>query len=92
VEAGIARGDLRADTDIEMAVFMLDALMDRFLQAYCVPFLDAGAGIYEAPRDELERKVDEFIKLLGMGMGASLSVETGPGESAGQKYVRTTVF
>jgi len=92
VEAGIARGDIRADTDIEMAVFMLDALMDRFLQAYCVPFLDAGAGIYEAPRDELERKVDEFIKLLGMGMGASLSVETGPGESAGQKYVRTTVF
>ena len=32
-----------------MAVFMLDALMDRFLQAYCVPFLDAGAGIYQAP-------------------------------------------
>ena len=43
-------------------------------------------------RDELERKVDEFIKLLRIGMGASLSVETGPGESAGQKYVRTTVF
>jgi len=92
VEAGIARGEIRADTNIEMAVFMLDALMDRFLQAYCVPFLDAGAGIYEAPRDELSRKVDEFIKLLRIGMGASQSVETGSGESAGQKYVRTTVF
>ncbi len=54
-----------------MAVFMLDALMDRFLQAYCVPFLDAGASIYQAPADELERKVDEFIKLLRIGMGAS---------------------
>jgi hypothetical protein len=92
VEAGIARGDIRADTDIEMAVFMLDALMDRFLQAYCVPFLDAGAGIYEAPRDELERKVDKFIKLLRIGMGASRSIEIGSGESAGQTYVRATVF
>jgi len=44
--------------------------MDRFLQAYCVPFLDAGARIYQAPRDELERKTDEFIKLLRIGMGA----------------------
>ncbi len=49
VEAGIAGGELRADTNIEMAVFMLDALLDRFLQAYCVPFLDAGASIYQAP-------------------------------------------
>jgi AcrR family transcriptional regulator len=71
VDAGIARGDLRPDTDVEMAVFMLDALMDRFLQAYCVPFLDAGAHIYQTPWDELERKVDEFIKLLWIGMGAS---------------------
>jgi AcrR family transcriptional regulator len=75
VEAGIARGDLRAETDIEMAVFMLDALMDRFLQAYCVPFLDAGARIYQAPLDELERKADEFIELLRIGMGASPKVE-----------------
>jgi AcrR family transcriptional regulator len=75
VEAGIARGDLRPETDVEMAVFMLDALMDRFLQAYCVPFLDAGARIYEAPPDEVARKADEFIKLLKMGMGASPNVD-----------------
>lgn len=90
VEAGIQTGDLRADTDIEMAVFMLDALMDRFLQAYCVPFLDAGASIYKAPALELEQKVDEFIKLLRIGMGVQLSV--GSDESAGQKYVRTTIL
>lgn len=87
VEAGISRGDLRADIDVETAVFMLDALMDRFLQAYCVPFLDAGTHIYQAPRDELERKVDEFIKLLWIGMGAT----AGPGESTGQKYVGLSV-
>jgi AcrR family transcriptional regulator len=92
VEAGIARGDIRPGIDVEMAVFMLDALMDRFLQAHCVPFLDAGAGIFKAPSDELERKIDEFIKLLRIGMGASRSVETSPGESAGQEHVRITVL
>ncbi len=87
VEAGIERGDLRADTDIEMTLFMLDALMDRFLQAYCVPFLDAGASIYQAPAGELERKVDEFIKLLRYGMGAPQGAR-----SEGREYVRTTVL
>lgn len=70
VEAGIARGELRPDTNVDMAVFMLDALMDRFLQAYCVPFLDAGARIYQASASDLENKVDEFIQLLRLGMGA----------------------
>ncbi len=74
VEAGIARGDLRQGIEVEMAVFMLDALMDRFLQAYCVPFLDAGARIYQASEADLERKVDEFIKILRLGMGAEVSV------------------
>ncbi len=80
VEAGIASGDLLADTDIEMSVFMLDALMDRFLQAYCVSFLDAGASIYKAPEGELEKKVDQFIKLLRYGMGGPKSAEFGEGE------------
>ncbi len=85
VEAGIAGGDLRADTNIEMTVFMLDALIDRFLQAYCVSFLDAGARIYRAPVEQLERKVDEFIKLLRVGMGSC-------SRGSAEEYVRTTVF
>jgi TetR/AcrR family transcriptional regulator len=83
VEAGVSRGDLRPDLDIDMAVFMLDALMDRFLQAYCVPFLDAGAHIYRAADSDLERKVDEFVNLLHLGMGAEKdSSTTHPGQSA----------
>ncbi len=69
VEAGVARGELRPDMDVDMTVFMLDALMDRFLQAYCVPFLDAGAGIYQAQEAQLERQVDEFIRMLRLGIG-----------------------
>jgi TetR/AcrR family transcriptional regulator len=41
VENGKAKGDLRPDLDVDMTVFFLDALMDRFLQAYCVSFLSA---------------------------------------------------
>lgn len=70
VEAGIAAGDLRQDLDVGMTVFFLDALMDRFLQAYCVSFLDAGAGLYKASEEEIERKVAEFIRLLKAGLGS----------------------
>ncbi|MEN6438094.1 MAG: TetR/AcrR family transcriptional regulator [Syntrophobacter sp.] len=69
VRAGIARGDLRPDLDTEMTVFLLDALMDRFLQAYCVPFLDAGAHIYQAEDADLERRAAQFVDMLRSGMG-----------------------
>lgn len=80
VEAGVDRGDLRPDLDVDMTVFFLDALMDRFLQAFCVPFLDAGAGLYQAPLPEIERKVAEFIRLLEEGLGCKQS----SGSSAGK--------
>ncbi|MCK8603233.1 TetR/AcrR family transcriptional regulator [Desulfoferrobacter suflitae] len=73
VEKGIADGELRSDLDVNMTVFFLDALMDRFLQAYCVSFLDAGAGIYGASESDLERYVDEFIGLIRTGMSAAVS-------------------
>lgn len=69
VEKGIAAGELRPDLDIDTTVFFLDAIMDRFLQAYCVSFLDAGVGLYRASPGEMEQKVDEFIRLLRQGMG-----------------------
>jgi AcrR family transcriptional regulator len=69
VETGVERGDLRQDIDLDMTVFMLDALMDRFLQAYSVSFLDAGTGLYKASEAEISRKVDELITLLRLGLG-----------------------
>jgi len=69
VQRGLDRGELRQDLDPDMTVFFLDALMDRFLQAYCVSFLDAGAGLYQAPPDQLDKKVKEFIRLLREGIG-----------------------
>lgn len=68
VEKGIADGDLREDLDVDMAVFFLDALMDRFLQAYCVSFLDAGLGLYDASNAAIQRHVDAFIEIVRQGM------------------------
>lgn len=71
VESGIARGDLRPDLDIKATVFFLDALMDRFMQAHCVSFLDAGSELYQAPGDVVDRRIDELIQLLRFGMDAA---------------------
>jgi TetR/AcrR family transcriptional regulator len=68
VEKGIADGDLRPDLNVNMTVFFLDALMDRFLQAYCVSFLDAGAGIYNASESDIEQYLEAFIELIRKGM------------------------
>jgi TetR/AcrR family transcriptional regulator len=70
VEAGIARGELRPDLDVATAVFFLDALLDRFLQAYCVSFLDAGAGLYQASSADLELRARECMRLLRHGLAA----------------------
>jgi TetR/AcrR family transcriptional regulator len=75
VQEGIARGDLRPDLDVDMTVFLLDAFMDRFLQAYCVSFLDAGAHLYNAPAEEINRKVDEFMRLLGQGISCGAKAD-----------------
>ncbi len=82
VEAGVAKGELRRDVDVNTTVFMLDALMDRFLQAYSVSFLDAGAGLYRAPEAEVERRARELVDLLRRGLGqcaaGELEEQSGP--------------
>jgi AcrR family transcriptional regulator len=69
VEEGVRRGELHQDLDVEMTVFLLDALMDRFLQAYCISFMDAGAGMYQASDEALSRKVDALMTMLRDGLG-----------------------
>jgi len=76
VEKGIADGDLRPDLNVNMAVFFLDALMDRFLQAYCVSFLDAGLGLYDASNAEIQQHLDAFIEIVRKGMSTQLTDST----------------
>lgn len=62
------RGEIRKDMDLTSAAFVLDAVMDRFLQAYSVSFLDSGAKIYRMEREQIERRVDEIVEILRTGI------------------------
>ncbi len=67
LETAKARGELRDGLDLDMACFMLDAVMDRFLQAQTVPHLDAGLGLYHCTVDRAEEWVRELILMLRAG-------------------------
>ncbi len=63
------RGELRNDIDLDKANFVLDAVMDRFLQARTIRHLDAGIGIYKADDETTEHWISEIIDIMRFGMG-----------------------
>jgi len=66
---GREKGEIRADVDLETMAFLLDAVMDRFLQAYAIPYLDSGLNLNRMKRPEIERHVDEIVELISKGIG-----------------------
>lgn len=70
LETARQRSEIRADVNIEQAAFMIDAIMDRFLQARTIVHLDAGVGIYHADSPEIEQRVSELIEMIRIGMGS----------------------
>ncbi|MEW6363814.1 MAG: TetR/AcrR family transcriptional regulator [Acidobacteriota bacterium] len=67
---GRARGEIRKDIDMKAAVFLLDAVMDRFLQAHALAFLDSAGRIWDRERPELEQFVDDIVEVLRKGLSA----------------------
>jgi hypothetical protein len=70
VRQGLARGELRADLSQESAIFVLDALLDRFLQAVALPSFDVTLGLDQAGPEERRARVEELVNLLKAGLGA----------------------
>lgn len=66
---GREKGEIREDVDLKTMVFLLDAVMDRFLQAYAIPYLDSGLHIHRAKRSELERSIDGVVEVIKGGIG-----------------------
>lgn len=66
---GRERGEIRKDFDLETMVFLLDAVMDRFLQAHAVSYLDSGLHLHQARRSELERRIDGLVRMIKEGIG-----------------------
>ena len=63
-EAGQLNGTIRADVEPAMAVFIVDAALERFLQAYAKPYLDSGLGLMRKDERQLRDSVATMIKVL----------------------------
>lgn len=67
---GLARGELRSDLPVASAVFLLDALLDRFLQAAGVPALDVVLDLAQADAATIQARVREVLAILRQGLAA----------------------
>ena len=70
LKTGMERGEIRKDLDLNMMAFMLDAMMDRFLQAHHLPFIDSHLGIFQCSQEEVERLVNVWVDTLKRGLSA----------------------
>jgi len=68
LEEGRKRGEVAAHVDLRKTAFLLDAMLDRFLQAYSMAHQDAGLSIYRASDETLSQWADELIALLRRGI------------------------
>lgn len=73
IKQGMDRGELRGDLDPELAAFFLDALLDRFLQAYCVAYMDSGLGLFRANEEVIEARIEDCVEIVRQGMASGVS-------------------
>lgn len=75
LDAGWQRGEIRRDIHPDRIGFLLDAVLDRFLQAQTIPYLDAGLGLYECDEAVAKQWAADLIAVLRTGIGATGDVE-----------------
>jgi len=68
IEDGIHKKQLPADLNVELAVFNLHSILDRFLQGYAVPSLDYGI---EPAGQSMKDKARAMTDFLRHGLGHS---------------------
>lgn len=65
-----AKGELRNNLDIDKTCFILDAVMDRFIQTHTVRHLDSDLGIYNADDKTIDSWITAIIDIIKNGIGA----------------------
>lgn len=70
VQDGISRGDLRPDLDPTTCAFVIQCVLDRFLQAHHLFFLGPGLGLHEASQETSKEWIGRLLDLMERGMGA----------------------
>jgi len=70
IEEAVERGEVRRDIDPQTAAFMLDCIMDRFLQAHYFQFLDVLPAEGRERLSRSTRWIPEMIEIVKCGMKA----------------------
>lgn len=68
IATGIERGELDPTLDVTHTAFMLDAVLDRFLQAHMLEHLDAGLNLNHADAETTRNRAREIVGLLRRGL------------------------
>lgn len=69
---GLARGELRPNLPLATTTFLLEALLDRFLQAASVPAFDVALGLDRASQEELVQRVRELVDIIKNGLAPAV--------------------
>lgn len=64
-----AAGDIRTEVPTDLAIFLIDAILDRFLQGFAARYLDGGLGLSELDDHTLILTIDRCIEVLRNGLG-----------------------
>ena len=64
-------GELREDLDPDIISFILDAILDRFLQAQSIEHLDAGLGLYRIDETGARDWIRHIVHLIQHGISKS---------------------
>ncbi len=67
---GAAAGELRPDLDLELAAFVVDATLERFLVASAVEHMDPGLGLHRADAERAAELAAGLVATLRAGLGA----------------------
>ncbi len=62
------RGELREGIDLDQMAFLLDAVMDRFLQSLSMEHFDAGLGLYQFDRGQAGKWSRELVEIVRNGI------------------------
>ena len=68
LETALKKEEIRENLDIDKAAFVMDAVMDRFLQSRILIHLDAGLGIYAGKEPETEAWIKSLVEIMLYGV------------------------
>ncbi|MCD6295138.1 MAG: TetR/AcrR family transcriptional regulator [Deltaproteobacteria bacterium] len=75
IQNGIERGELRSDLDPELAAFMVEAVVDRFVHAHHAQFRGQLGSENRLSHMEINREIEGIMKMMKSGMALSRGSE-----------------